>query len=121
MGAQIRVDDPLITLETEKASMDVPSPVSGTVASIEVKKGQEVSAGTLIATVRRLSAATAASARASAACRRASPRRPRPAARPLGARAAPTAAQPPRARSSWSCSAQVPAAIRRPFAPRIWA
>ncbi len=29
VGAPIRVDDPLITLETEKASMDVPSPVSG--------------------------------------------------------------------------------------------
>ena len=29
MGGKIRVDDPLITLETEKASMDVPSPVSG--------------------------------------------------------------------------------------------
>ena len=28
-GAEIRVDDPLITLESEKASMDVPSPVAG--------------------------------------------------------------------------------------------
>ena len=32
-GSEIRIDDPLITLETEKASMDVPSPVSGTVNS----------------------------------------------------------------------------------------
>ena len=51
VGAQMRVDDPLITLESEKASMDVPSPAAGTVASIAVKKGQEVSAGTVIATV----------------------------------------------------------------------
>ena len=51
VGSQIRVEDPLITLESEKASMDVPSPVSGTVASIAIKKGQEISAGTLIATV----------------------------------------------------------------------
>ncbi len=50
-GSEIRVEDPLITLETEKASMDVPSPVGGIVASIELKKGDEVSAGTLIATV----------------------------------------------------------------------
>ena len=50
-GSEIRVDDPLITLETEKASMDVPSPVSGIVESIELKKGDEVSAGTLIAKV----------------------------------------------------------------------
>jgi dihydrolipoamide dehydrogenase len=50
-GAQIKIDDPLITLETEKASMDVPSPVSGVIASIDVKKGDGVVAGTLIATV----------------------------------------------------------------------
>ncbi len=50
-GAQVRIDDPLITLETEKASMDVPSPVSGVVSSVDLKKGAEVSAGALIATV----------------------------------------------------------------------
>jgi dihydrolipoamide dehydrogenase len=50
-GGEIRADDPLITLESEKASMDVPSPVSGTVASVNLKRGQEVSSGTLIATV----------------------------------------------------------------------
>ena len=51
VGAPIRADEPLITLESEKASMDVPAPVSGVIASIDIKKGQEVSAGTLIATV----------------------------------------------------------------------
>ena len=51
VGAQIGVDDPLITLESEKASMDIPSTAAGTVASIAVKKGQEVSSGTVIATV----------------------------------------------------------------------
>jgi dihydrolipoamide dehydrogenase len=50
-GAQIRVDDPLITLESEKASMDVPSPVSGVIESIAIKKGDAVTAGALIATV----------------------------------------------------------------------
>jgi dihydrolipoamide dehydrogenase len=51
VGAQIAVDDPLITLESEKASMDIPSTAAGTVASIAVKKGQEVSSGTVIAIV----------------------------------------------------------------------
>ena len=51
-GAQIRVEDPLITLESEKASMDVPSPVAGVIESIAVKKGDEVAARSLIATVR---------------------------------------------------------------------
>ncbi|MDP8985092.1 MAG: dihydrolipoyl dehydrogenase [Pseudomonadota bacterium] len=50
-GAAIRVDDPLITLETDKASMDVPSPLAGVIQSIAVKKGDTVAAGTLIATV----------------------------------------------------------------------
>jgi dihydrolipoamide dehydrogenase len=59
-GTEIRIDDPLITLESEKASMDVPSPVSGVVDSIEIKKGDEVSAGALIATVQVNEAAAAA-------------------------------------------------------------
>src|ERR1700691_761928 len=61
-GAQIWVDDPLVTLETEKASMDVPSPVAGVIASIDIKKGQEVTVGTLIATVTAAAEAEAAPA-----------------------------------------------------------
>jgi dihydrolipoamide dehydrogenase len=56
-GSEVRVDDPLITLETDKASMDVPSPVSGVVSSIAIKPGDEVASGTLIATVRVAEAA----------------------------------------------------------------
>src|ERR1700719_1357413 len=66
-GSEIRIDDPLITLETEKASMDVPSPVSGVVNSVEIKKGDEVSAGTLIATVQVAEAAAPSPTAASAA------------------------------------------------------
>ena len=51
VGAQVAVDDALITLESEKASMDIPSSAAGTIASIAVKKGQEVSSGTVIATL----------------------------------------------------------------------
>jgi dihydrolipoamide dehydrogenase len=51
VGAEINVNDPLITLESEKASMDVPSTAAGKVASIAVKKGQEVSSGTVILTL----------------------------------------------------------------------
>jgi len=50
-GSKISVEDPLITLESEKASMDVPSPVRGVINSIDIKKGDSVSAGALIATV----------------------------------------------------------------------
>ena len=48
-GDSIEVDAPLITLETEKASMDVPAAAAGKVLELLVKRGDKVSAGTLIA------------------------------------------------------------------------
>ena len=36
-GDRIQEEDPLITLESDKASMDVPSPFSGTISSIHLK------------------------------------------------------------------------------------
>ena len=65
-GSEIRIDDPLITLETEKASMDVPSPVNGIVDSVNIKKGDEVAAGALIALVQVAGAAAAATPAAAA-------------------------------------------------------
>ncbi|WP_018263483.1 dihydrolipoyl dehydrogenase [Methylobacterium sp. WSM2598] len=47
-GDTIAVDDTLIVLESDKATMDVPSPVAGTVAEIKVKPGDKVSEGDLI-------------------------------------------------------------------------
>src|SRR5689334_1547066 len=47
-GAEIKVDDPLITLESDKASMDIPSPAAGKVGELKVKKGDRVSEGDLI-------------------------------------------------------------------------
>ncbi|MDJ0927615.1 MAG: dihydrolipoyllysine-residue acetyltransferase [Gammaproteobacteria bacterium] len=45
VGDAVAVDDPLITLETDKAAMDVPSPVAGTVLSIAVSAGQQIGTG----------------------------------------------------------------------------
>src|SRR5580704_6256326 len=44
----IEVKAPLITLESDKASMEIPSPVAGTVAELEVKTGDRVSEGDVI-------------------------------------------------------------------------
>jgi dihydrolipoamide dehydrogenase len=63
-GRTIAVDDPVVTLETDKASMDVPSPVGGVVASVSLKKGDKVTAGTLVATVAAAAAPVAATAAA---------------------------------------------------------
>ena len=50
-GDKIDVDTPLLTLETEKATMDVPSTSAGVVKSVAVKKGDRVSKGSVIAQV----------------------------------------------------------------------
>ena len=65
-GDKVAVEDPLISLESDKAAMDVPSPVSGVIKSIEIKKGAEVTSGTLIATVESEAAAPAKTADAPA-------------------------------------------------------
>src|SRR5688572_24777120 len=50
-GDKIDVDTPLITLETEKATMDVPSTAAGVVKSVAMKKGDRVSKGSVIVQV----------------------------------------------------------------------
>ena len=47
-GDAVNADDPLVTLESDKATMDVPSPTGGAVADVLVKVGDTVSEGTLI-------------------------------------------------------------------------
>src|SRR5579862_6742131 len=51
-GESIEPEAPLVTLETEKATMDVPSTASGVIEKVHVEKGGKVNAGDLIATVR---------------------------------------------------------------------
>ncbi|MCB1623789.1 MAG: 2-oxo acid dehydrogenase subunit E2 [Pseudomonadales bacterium] len=59
-GDKIEVDTPLLTLETDKATMDVPSTVAGEVQKVHVAKGDNVRAGDLIATVKADAAAPVA-------------------------------------------------------------
>ena len=47
-GDAVNADDPLVTLETDKATMDIPSPAGGAVAEVLVKVGDTVSEGTPI-------------------------------------------------------------------------
>src|SRR5438552_3863220 len=50
-GDTVKAEDPLISLESDKATMDVPSPAAGTVADLKVKLGDKVSEGSLILTL----------------------------------------------------------------------
>ncbi len=50
-GATVRREDPLVTLESDKATMDVPSPRAGTVRELKVKVGDRVREGTVLLTL----------------------------------------------------------------------
>ena len=60
VGDEIKLDDTLITLETDKATMDVPATAAGTITAVAVKVGDKVSEGALIVTVASREAAPAA-------------------------------------------------------------
>jgi dihydrolipoamide dehydrogenase len=59
-GDKIELETPLATLETEKATMDVPSSAAGVVKSVALKKGDRVSKGSLVLTLESAGATAAA-------------------------------------------------------------
>ena len=81
-GDVVAVDTPLVTLETDKASLDVPSTAAGTLTEVLVRRGDKVSKGSVLA---RLDSAASAAQPAAAAAPAATP--PAPAAAAPAARA----------------------------------
>ncbi|HGG7685271.1 TPA: dihydrolipoyllysine-residue acetyltransferase [Neisseria meningitidis] len=77
-GDTIAVDDTLITLETDKATMDVPADAAGVVKEVKVKVGDKISEGGVILTVETGAAAAEAAPAAAEA-------QPAPAAAPVAA------------------------------------
>ena len=73
VGDTVEADQSLITLESDKASMEIPSPAAGVVESISVKLDDEVGTGDLILKLKVQSAAPAAAAPAQAAAAPAAP------------------------------------------------
>jgi pyruvate dehydrogenase E2 component (dihydrolipoamide acetyltransferase) len=87
VGDKVDAEDSIITVESDKASMDIPAPFAGSIAEICVAVGDKISEGTLLAKISAASAASAAAAAAPAA----------PAAEPAPApvaKAAPVVADP---------------------------
>ena len=72
-GDSIDFDTPLATLETDKATMDVPSTAKGVVEKVHVTKGGSLSPGALVVTVKGFAAAAAPAAAAPAASKPAAP------------------------------------------------
>jgi pyruvate dehydrogenase E2 component (dihydrolipoamide acetyltransferase) len=93
-GDAIEVDGPLVTLETEKATMDVPSSVAGIIDKIVATKGGTVSPGDVVATVRVEEGAGAAPAAPAAAAAPSTAAAPAPAPQAAAA-AAPAPAPAP--------------------------
>ena len=106
-GDVVELETPLATLETEKATMDVPSSAAGTVKSLHVARGGKVNAGDLVATL-EAAAASAGSAPAAAAPPAAAPAAP--ASPPPPAAPAPVAAAAPSSAST-PAPAPAPAAV----------
>ncbi len=85
VGDTIKIDDAIATLESDKATMDVPSPVAGTVKEVLVQVGSKVAEGALLIKVETGAAAAVDAAPAAAAA-------PAPAAAPAAQAAAPAPA-----------------------------
>jgi len=66
-GDRVEKEQSLITLESDKATMEVPAPFAGTVKEVKVKVGDEVGEGALIATIEADEAGSEAAASAKAA------------------------------------------------------
>ncbi len=86
-GDVIKVDDALITLESDKATMDVPASAAGVVKEVLVKLGDKIGEGTVVVRVEASDAAAAAAAPAPAAATSS----PAPAPAPTASQAAPAA------------------------------
>jgi pyruvate dehydrogenase E2 component (dihydrolipoamide acetyltransferase) len=80
-GDSVKAEDPLIALESDKATMEVPAPLSGTVREIKVKTGDKVSEGSIILVL----ATSDASAGAGSSAPAPAPTSPAPATTQTGA------------------------------------
>jgi pyruvate dehydrogenase E2 component (dihydrolipoamide acetyltransferase) len=89
-GDTVKLEQSLITVESDKASMEIPATQAGVVKEVKVRLGDKVSQGSLVAVIEGAagSAAPAVAGAAQAAA-------PAPASAPAAARALPTAALPP--------------------------
>ncbi len=109
VGAQIGIEDAVITLETDKAAMDVPSTVAGKIVSVAVEVGQSVGQGALIMEVEPDASQPAE--------RAPTPAEPEPTRAPAAAEPPPAAAAPPRpAAAAPSVGAALPPIDERTFA-----
>jgi dihydrolipoamide dehydrogenase len=100
-GQSVAKEEVLMTLESDKASLEVPAPEAGVIGEIKVKVGDKVSQGSLLATWASGGAATPPAAPA------AQPAAAAPATAPAAPAAAPTPAAEPTTRADFECDVLV--------------
>ena len=105
-GDSVKAEDPLIALESDKATLEVPAPSAGTVKEIKVKVGDKVSEGTLVL---MLDAAVPPAAAATPAPQ------PAAAAQPVAAAPSPASAPQPAAPASAPSTSSSPTASLEPI------
>jgi len=96
-GDQVKIDASLVTLESDKATMDVPSPAAGLVKEVKVKLGDRVSEGSPIISLEEEASAQASAPAAPPAPAAERPSAPTPPPAPQGVSATPAPATPPSA------------------------
>jgi len=95
VGDQIKPGQAVLELETDKAVLEVPSDVGGTVTAVHVKSGQEIGIGQLLLTLEEAGAAEAAATSQAAPAQPAAPAAPAAETPVVAASAAPAAAPAP--------------------------
>jgi 2-oxoglutarate dehydrogenase E2 component (dihydrolipoamide succinyltransferase) len=93
-GEAVAVDEPLVELETDKVTVEVPSPVAGVLSEIKVNNGETVAVGALLGSINEGAAGAKSAPKAAAAPAPAKPA-PAPTAAPAAASAAKAAAAAP--------------------------
>jgi len=108
-GDAVAVDEPLVELETDKVTLEVPAPAAGILSEIAAKDGETVAVGALLGQIK--DGAAAAKAAPAPAAKPAEPPKPAPAAKAAAAPAAP--AMPIAAGSPAASSMPLPPSVRK--------
>ncbi len=114
-GDKVEVDDPLVTLETDKAAMDVPAVVAGTIESVVIKIGEKVSAGAVVAIIDAVAddGDEESATEASPAVADAAPPPPAPSPRPEAPKTAASAGKLPRIDEAGFSKAHASPSVRK--------
>ncbi len=123
-GDQVKLDQGLVSLESDKATMEVPAPVAGTIIELKVKVGDSLSEGSLVALIETAGAASATTAAVAAPAATAPAPAPTPAPFPAAVTAPATAPQPspaatPATIPTSASASELPPATRPHASPAI--